>query len=1019
MDKIERIKRYLEESKKEKLSQPITLDLSKLVDVNHAKTFATKYELGKELVNLTSDYTKRLEDIRQDVRLSDSQIIGNIERLNIKLADNISGLIKKIDSDKVQLSDSFLQKLDEQVKELNTRIELVNEPVFTVIADSERKIGSLESIIGQLGARISNLIIPKQVIVKAGKNVSVNTKETEKGIEYTINSSSVELTRLYNNIQQGGGGGTLYAGDNILIEGLTISALVSGATINAGYGIDITGKTVTNILPGISLQAGDNITIQGVTISAIGSAGMSLTDNLAEGVSNFYYRGDRFVGIGGASVSYAGKTVTIYSQSSGSPAWGDITGGLTAQTDLYAELVTKISGTSTTNLLNEGTSNFYYNPKTFIGTGGVSVSVSGKTITIFGLSAKLNTNDLTEGASGLFYSGQRFTSDFATKTTNDLSQGTSNFYYNPASYVGTGGVSVSVVGKTVTIFGLSSAINSNQVSEGISNFYYKPSYFVGTGGVSVSVSGKTVTIFGLSTKLNTNDLTEGSSGLFYSVVRFNADLSTKTTNDISEGTSNFYHRVSRFVGTGGASVSGTGITLTIYGASTKVNTNETTEGASGLYYSTARFTTDFGNKTTNDLAQGTSNFYYNPLTHVGTGGVSVSINGKTLTFYGASTKVNTNEVTEGASGLFYSSVRFDASFGGKNTDNLSQGVSNFYYNPLSFVGSVGTSVSVTGKTVTIYSAIGGGATILGFVGTGGASVSQSGATYTIFTPVPGAPTIYGGLGIGVDGSTITNLHGYVGTGGVSVSITGNTYTFFGLSTKVNTNDVTEGASGLFYSSVRFDASLATKTTNNLSEGTSNFYYRADRFVGTGGVSVSATGLTLTIFGLSTALNSNQISEGTSNFYWTPSRLKAGTGISIFVSGLSAQIGFNLSGVSAQYLNGVGTWEAEEWHKSFFLEGATATDFIPFFRVDESCVLTRTIYDISGGTQWVGQVQKWNNAQGGVKTDTQAADSGVTTTLSVISYTGASFLAGEYMAIKGASVAGGISWLLVNVYFREN
>jgi hypothetical protein len=1024
MDKIERIKRYLEESKKEKQSQPISLDLSKIVDANHSKTFATKYELGKELISLTNDYTKRLESIKQDVNLSDSQIIGNIERLNVKLSENIKGIVAKTNTDKIELSELFIKKLEEKTRSLGERIDLVNEPVFKVIAGSEKKVSELEGVIAILSVKLNSLVIPKQVTVKGGKNVTVNTKETEKGIEYTINSASKEITHLYNNTTQvgGGGGGTLYAGDNISIQGLTITALVSGSTINAGFGIDIVGKTVTNTMPGISLQAGNNITIQGVTISAVGGAGstvyagtginivggtitntlgfvgtggvsVSLTgntytifgsskaintnqvaegvsnfyytydrwlsglstwigtssatansDSTPEGVSNFYWRTDRVVGIGGASISHNGLTLSIYAQSSGSPAWGDITGGLTAQTDLYAELVTKLSGTSTTNLLNEGTSNFYYNPKTFVGTGGVSVSVSGKTITIFGLSSALNTNQIsegtsnfyynpltfvgsvgtsvsivgrtvtiysgedegatvlgfvgaggvsvsqsgatytiygastkvdtnntTEGNSGLYYSSVRFDASLATKTTNNLGEGTSSFYYNPLTFVGsvgtsvsvsgrtvtvysatgagstvyagtgiaisggtitntlgfigTGGASVSVSGDTYTIFGLSTAVLLNNVTEGTSNFYYKVSRFVGTGGVSVSGTGLTLTIYGASTIVNTNNTTEGASGLYYSSVRFDNSLATKTTNDISEGTSNFYHRVSRFVGTGGVSVSGTGLTLTVYGASTKVNTNETTEGASGLYYSTARFTTDFGNKTTNDLAQGTSNFYYNPLTHVGTGGVSVSINGKTLTFYGASTKINTNDVTEGASGLFYSSVRFDSSLSTKTTNNLTEGTSNFYYNPLTFVGSIGTSVSVVGKTVTVYSA------------------------------TAGAPTIYGGVGIDVTGSTITNLLGFKGTGGVSVSVSGNTYTFFGLSTKVNTNEVTEGNSGLFYSSVRFDASLATKTTNNLVEGTSNFYYRADRFVGTGGVSVSSSGLTITIYGASTAVSS--------------------------------------------------------------------------------------------------------------------------------------------------------------------
>jgi hypothetical protein len=65
--------------------------------------------------------------------------------------------------------------------------------------------------------------------------------------------------------------------------------------------------------------------------------------------------------------------------------------------------------------------------------------------------------------------------------------------------LGTGGVSVSSSGLTLTVYGLSTAILLNDVSEGTSNFYYRPSRFVGTGGASVSVSGLTTTIYAGST----------------------------------------------------------------------------------------------------------------------------------------------------------------------------------------------------------------------------------------------------------------------------------------------------------------------------------------------------------------------------------------------------------------------------------------------------------------------------------------------------------------------------------------
>ena len=47
---------------------------------------------------------------------------------------------------------------------------------------------------------------------------------------------------------------------------------------------------------------------------------------------------------------------------------------------------------------------------------------------------------------------------------------------------------------------------------------------------------------------------------------------------------------------------------------------------------------------------------------------------------------------------------------------------------------------------------------------------------------------------------------------------------------LDTDDVSEGATNLYYTNARFDTQLATKTTDNLTEGSTNLYYtnaRAD------------------------------------------------------------------------------------------------------------------------------------------------------------------------------------------------
>lgn len=912
----DRIKKYFENRKKEASVQPISLDLSRVLEVNNLKMFATKKDVGAELISLTSDYSKKIDDIKKDIKLSDSQIIGNIERLNISLSGSIKNLSEKAKKDNVELSDLFQKQINSITQQLDSRIDLSVNSVQEVTDVTNKQITELTDIVAMLDNRFKKLVIPKGVVFKAGDNIVIKKKEGKDEVEYTISSSVKDRVTV---ISGNGGVGVqqLIAGSNIslspvdgkgtvTITSTAVGASSAGSTFYAGDGIDITGSTITNILPGISLQAGDNITIQGLTISAVISGS---TINA------------------GFGIDITGKTVS--------------------------------------NILG------------FIGTGGVSITQSGNTFTFFGLSTKLNTNDLTEGNSALFYSIDRWNEGLSA-----FAAGTSSA---PDVVTGTGGVSVSVVGLTTTIYGASTALD--QTTLGLSRFGEK-SYNSLADLPDLSVYAKGASLISLT-------------------------------------------------GTGGVSVSRNGVTYTIFGLSTAVNSNNIIEGASALFYSNQRFTTDFGTKTTNDLASGTSNFYYDPRNYVGTGGVSVSITGKTVTIFGLSSALNTNQVAEGVSNFYYTEARFTTSFGTKNTNDLSQGTSNFYYNPLTFVGSNGSSVSVVGKTVTIYSA------------------------------VPGAPTIYGGFGIAVDGSTISSVLGFMGTGGVSVSLTGNTYTFYGNSTALdqttlglsnfgeksynslaNTPDLSVYILGTsvigqyvlgtsFHQAVQvvdsstIDFGISTNQAITASViqsalGLSNFGEKSYDslteklgFVGTGGVSISVTGSTFTIFGLSSALNTNQVSEGVSNFYYRGDRLSVGTGLSIFRNGVTVQIGLNISGISAHSLSGVGTYESKLQSKSFYMEGVTTTDLIPFYRVEQSVVLTKTVYDVSGGTNWVGQVQRWNNALGASKYDTQAADTGTTANAIVTSYSGASYLSGEYMAIKGASIAGGVSWLLINVYYREN
>jgi|GEM_PF-3573689 hypothetical protein len=106
-------------------------------------------------------------------------------------------------------------------------------------------------------------------------------------------------------------------------------------------------------------------------------------------------------------------------------------------------------------------------------------------------------------------------------------------------------------------------------------------------------------------------------------------------------------------------------------------------------------------------------------------------------------------------------------------------------------------------------------------------------------------------------------------------------------------------------------------------------------------------------------------------------------------------------------------------KSFFLESPAAADDLPVFRFDAASTLTKVVYAISGGTNWVGQLQEADDAQGTSASDTQSSDSTVTGTTTVTTFSNASFDAGDYLRLKTTSVSGSVSWLHVTFYYAQN
>lgn len=178
--------------------------------------------------------------------------------------------------------------------------------------------------------------------------------------------------------------------------------------------------------------------------------------------------------------------------------------------------------------------------------------------------------------------------------------------------------------------------------------------------------------------------------------------------------------------------------------------------------------------------------------------------------------LNTDDVPEGSTNLYYTQARFDNAFTAKSTTDLSEGT-NLYY----------TDERVDDRVATL---------------------------------------IQDGTGISWTYDDPNNLL----TGNVNLTPfttddlaqgTNNRYyasslfdTDFASKT---TDDLSEGIVNLYYSSGLFDTDFATKTTDDLAEGASNFYYTETKF------DSSLAGKT-----------TDDIAEGVTNLYFTEARAKS-------------------------------------------------------------------------------------------------------------------------------------------------
>lgn len=106
-------------------------------------------------------------------------------------------------------------------------------------------------------------------------------------------------------------------------------------------------------------------------------------------------------------------------------------------------------------------------------------------------------------------------------------------------------------------------------------------------------------------------------------------------------------------------------------------------------------------------------------------------------------------------------------------------------------------------------------------------------------------------------------------------------------------------------------------------------------------------------------------------------------------------------------------------KSMVIPNVAANDNFPLWKFKFAITITSVEYVISGGTNWVGQVQECNDLTGAGAVDTQASDSTVTGITVVTTFSNAVIAAGNCLRLKTTSVSGSVGYVAVKVNYDFN
>ena len=286
---------------------------------------------------------------------------------------------------------------------------------------------------------------------------------------------------------------------------------------------------------------------------------------------------------------------------------------------------------------------------------------------------------------GVLFTNSAFDTRYATKDTDDVSEGSTNLYFtNECVDDRVGAIFSSGEGLdstyndsagTLTV----SAEIATSSNKGVASFS-SDHFDVSSGAVTVKADRIDTTLIDWGTgtnQVNTDAITQGSTNKWYTDALFDTRLGTKTTAHVAEGGSNLYFTDERAQDAiNGLLTAGTGVSLTYSDGANQlaIATTAATTGARG----TASFAAaDF------DVSSGHITLKPGSVANADLVNSAVTINSNSVAL-GASTTLDTDDIGEGSSNLYYTDARArgavsltDAGGDGSMTYNSTTGVFTF------------------------------------------------------------------------------------------------------------------------------------------------------------------------------------------------------------------------------------------------------------------------------------------------------------------------------------------------------